>query len=83
MECRFQPTCTEALLKGLGDTARQYVSGPTIGDKGPTVGDNGPIVGDNHGPTGRRVLIHSHISESVDQVAFTHALAEHHHGSTR
>ncbi|EKU20913.1 guanine deaminase, partial [Nannochloropsis gaditana CCMP526] len=67
---RFLPTCSDALLQGLGALARKYA-----GREGGREGGRGGSTPGLH--------IQSHISESADQVAFNHRLAEHHQGESR
>ncbi|EWM24381.1 guanine deaminase [Nannochloropsis gaditana] len=67
---RFLPTCSDALLQGLGALARKYA-----GREGGREGGRGGATPGLH--------IQSHISESADQVAFNHRLAEHHQGESR
>ena len=66
---RFLPTCSEPLLKGLGELVKKYGGGEEGGREG--------------GRARRGIHVQSHISESADHIEFNKSLAEHHEGDKR
>jgi len=65
---RFLPTCSEPLLKGLGELVKKYAA-----EEG----------GREEGRARRGLHVQSHISESADHIEFNKSLAEHHEGDER
>ncbi|KAM3570564.1 hypothetical protein VYU27_007374 [Nannochloropsis oceanica] len=67
---RFLPTCSEPLLRGLGELVKKYGGEEEKG-------------GREGGRARKGIHVQSHISESADHIEFNKSLAEHHEGTQR